>query len=168
MSTRNKIVNKLLKSFISSYNISRVEEDEHSLVAVCEYFEHSEKYVMSKKAELWSADCEEFLYVFEKEEPDEDWYKKIMERTIADGMERMNVGPGHMYTYVTVMIICDSYNDDMATLVKKSKFYKSFKWGFHGWLNYRVLMVNAETAAMCSNREGRSCVKSVRKVLKTQ
>ena len=106
--------------------------------------------------------------MFEKEKPDEDWYKKIMERTITDGMERMNVGPGHMYTYVTMMIICDSYNDDMATLVKKSKFYKSFKWGFHGWLNYRVLMVNAETAAMCSNREGRSCVKSVRKVLKTQ
>lgn len=168
MSTRNEIANKLLKSFISSYNISRVEDDTDSLVAVCEYFEHSEKYVMSKKAELWSADCEEFLYVYDKEVPDGDWYEKIMKNAIADGMERMNVGPGHMYTYVTVMIICDSYDKDMAALVKKSKFYKSFKLGFHGWLNYRVLMVNAETAGMCFNREGKACAKSVRRVLKVR
>ena len=56
---------------------------------------------MSKKAELWSADCEEFLYVFEKEKPDEDWYKKIMERTITDGMERMNMRPGPEATGIT-------------------------------------------------------------------
>ena len=87
--TREEACDKLLRLYKSYYNIHRfdggesavregstakgktdeevsgiVAEHGYPLVARCDFFEHSQKYVISRKAELWSADREEFLYLF--------------------------------------------------------------------------------------------------------
>ncbi len=61
--TREAAIERLLRSFSSCYNIQLVEDDQNPITARCDFFEHSGQYVISKKAELWSADNEEFLYV---------------------------------------------------------------------------------------------------------
>ena len=60
--TRGAAIERLLKSYRTYYDI-HMQEDETPIAARCDFFEHSEKYVLSKKAELWSADNEEFLYI---------------------------------------------------------------------------------------------------------
>lgn len=61
--TREAAIERLLRSFSSCYNIQLVEDDQTPITARCDFFEHSGQYVISEKAELWSADNEEFLYV---------------------------------------------------------------------------------------------------------
>ena len=50
--TREEAVNKLLQSYEVYYNIHKSEELETSddaLIARCDFYEHSQKYVLSKK-----------------------------------------------------------------------------------------------------------------------
>jgi hypothetical protein len=58
--TREIAIERLLKSYRSSYNIHPDEDDRNPITARCDFFEHSGQYVISKKAELWTADTEDF------------------------------------------------------------------------------------------------------------
>ena len=61
--TRETAIARLIKSFSSCYDIHPAEDDRNPITARCDFFEHSGRYVISKKAELWTADNEEFLYL---------------------------------------------------------------------------------------------------------
>lgn len=56
-----------------------------------------------------------------------------------DGMDRMNVGPGHMYTYLTAIFLCDSCDADVIRTVKKTRIYKSFH--FHCMVGWIIIML---------------------------
>ena len=61
--TRESAIERLLKNYGPYYNIHMIEDDQTPITARCDFFEHSGQYVISKKAELWSAENEEFLYL---------------------------------------------------------------------------------------------------------
>ena len=63
--TRETAISTLLESYKAYYNITTYEQDRKPLTALCEFYEHSEKFVLSRKAELWAADCEEFIFLFD-------------------------------------------------------------------------------------------------------
>ena len=65
--TRDEAVERMLKSYSVYYNVTRFEDEQKPLTALCEFFQHTEKYVLSRKANLWTADSEEFLYLFTME-----------------------------------------------------------------------------------------------------
>lgn len=59
--TRQNIIDILLKSYVAYYNITDYGDKREPLRALCEYYEHAEKYMVSKKVSLWAADSEEFM-----------------------------------------------------------------------------------------------------------
>lgn len=62
--TRESAIERLLKNYEPYYDIHMmINGDQSPITARCDFFEHSGQYVISKKAELWSADNEEFLYL---------------------------------------------------------------------------------------------------------
>ena len=67
--TRETAINRLLESYRAYFNITMFEGEQYPLTAICEFFEHSEKYVISRQASLWAANCEEFVYLFNMEQP---------------------------------------------------------------------------------------------------
>lgn len=163
--SREEILNRLLKGYERYYNITRIEDGQAYLKAVCEFYEHSEKYVISRKAELWSADGEEFLYLFEVPHLTAEIYNQCKLYAYEDGMKRLNIGPGHMYSYITAVFVCDSCTSDAATALKKSRIHKSFHFSFHGWMDYRAALVLAQESRIDGNRAGRCVVKIMKKVL---
>lgn len=163
--SREEIEQKLLKSYQRFYNIDQSETSQQGLVARCDYFEHSEKYVLSRKAELWSADSEEFLYLFDVPHLTLEAYEACRQFAIEDGMGRMNIGPGHMYTYITVVIVSDHADEDAVKALKKSRFHKSFHFSFHGWLDYRAALVSQDKEKVLTNGAGRCMTKVMKKVL---
>lgn len=58
--SREKIIDILLKSYTAYYDITDYGTSREPLRALCEYYEHAEKYMVSKKVSLWAADSEEF------------------------------------------------------------------------------------------------------------
>lgn len=163
--SREEITEKLLRSYQRYYNINHAEAEQSPLVARCDYFEHSEKYVISRKAELWSADSEEFLYLFDVPHLTAEVYEACMKQATEDGMGRMNIGPGHMYTYITAVIISDSADEDAVKALKKSRLHKSFHFSFHGWMDYRAALVLTDSDRLQTNGAGRCMTKVMKKVL---
>lgn len=146
--TNNSIVNKLLASFQSYYNINNFD-DEPYLVARCDYFEKSEKFMVSKKANLWTANAEEFIYLFYAPNLTENIYDECMKLVAEAWPKEAHIGPDHMYTYVTPIFVCEDFEPAAAKKLKRCRIYKSFKFSFHGWMEYH-------TALVCSKTEGDS------------
>ena len=95
--TRETAMVRLLKSFETYYNIHMFDNEQIPITARCDFFEHSQKYVLSQKAELWSADSEEFLYLLNIPHLTLPLYKQWRDYVHEDGMKLLHVGPGHMY-----------------------------------------------------------------------
>ena len=148
--------------------VELVLSKQYPLLARCDFFEHSQKYVLSKKAELWSADSEEFLYLFSVPELTVDLFNKCKQYVYEDGMERLNSGPGHMYTYLTAVFLCDSCDDDALKLLKKTRIYKSFHFSLNGWMDYRNVVAVFDNSLIGSNYSGRSAAKFMKKILFTK
>ena len=187
--TRQEACSKLLRLYKSYYNIHRfdggesavregdshkgrtdeevmsiISEESYPLIARCDFFEHSQKYVISQKAELWSADREEFLYLFSMPELSMELFKKCRDYVYSDGMERLNVRPGHMYTYLTAVLLCDSCDADVIKAIKKTRIYKSFHFSLHGWMDYHNVVAVFNDSIIDSNFFGKPSAKFMKKI----
>ena len=164
--TLDKIVERLLESYKAYYDIYLNEENwDSAIVARCEYYEHSEKFVMSKKAELWSENSEEFLYLIKLQRftlADFELYKNLIYK---DGMERAHIGPGHMYTYITPVFVCEEADEDAITALKKCRIYKSFRFSFHGWMDFHTAVIEINKNKISSNASGRCVERVLKRVL---
>ena len=187
--TRHEACDKLLRLYQSYYNIHRfdggesavrdecnakgktdeeviglITKENYPLIARCDFFEHSQKYVISQKAELWSADREEFLYLFSTPELSMELFKKCKDYVYNDGMERLNVGPGHMYTYLTAIFLCDTCDTDVVSAIKKTRIYKSFHFSLHGWMDYHNVVAVFDDSIIDSNFSGKPSAKFMKKI----
>lgn len=163
--TRDMAVERLIKSYQTYYNIHVLDEEHVPIVARCDFFEHSQKYVLSKRAELWSANSEEFLYLISIPNLNLEIFETCRDRILEDGKSRMNIGPGHMYSFITPIFICDTCDEDAKRALKKCRFYKSFHFSLHGWMDYRTAVVELASSRITTNRSGHDLAKILKKVL---
>ena len=162
--TREAAIERLLKSYQTYYDI-HLTEDGTPVTARCDYFEHSERYVLSKKAELWSADNEEFLYLVDIPHLTLELYEKWRAYIQEDGMQRIQVGPGHMASYITPVFICDSCDEDARRALKKCRISKSFHFSLHGWMEHRTAAIQVSTGQIDANGSGRQTAKILKNIL---
>lgn len=164
--TREAVLERLLKSYQVYYDVHEIA-DETPIRARCDYFEHSERYVLSKKAELWSADNEEFLYLVEIPHLTLELYEKWRAYIQEDGMGRIKPGPGHMASYITPVFVCDTCDEDARKALKKCRIYKSFHFSLHGWMDHRTAVIELSTGKIAANLAGRHTAKILKKILVT-
>lgn len=163
--TREAVISQMLKSYAGYYNITQYKEEQSALVARCDFFEHAQKYVISRKAELWSADSEEFLYILDVPHLTMELYEKWRDWVYEDGMSRICPGPGHMYSFITPVFVCDSCEEDARKALKKCRIYKSFHFSLHGWMDYHVVVIDLKKNRIDSNLSGHTAAKILKKVL---
>ena len=175
-----KVKNALLKSMEAFYTVYPADgfgdglagglkdgstSDSALLVARCDYFEHSEKFMVSQKVSLWSADCEEFLYIFQTDFLTEEALFRCMQEVSDDWKTRATIGPGHMCTYVTPIFICNNADDNAKKAIIKCHIYKSFKFSFYGWMEWHTALIECEKNAVFSNKRGKGVKKMVQKIV---
>ena len=117
---------------------------------------------ISRKAELWSADCEEFIYLFDVEHLTREIFEQCRDYARKDGMERAHIGPGHMYTYITPVFICDACDEEARKALKKCRIYQSFHFSLHGWMDFHAAVLEVNHNKITTNRNGK-CVEKVMK-----
>lgn len=164
-STREEILEKLLKSYKTYYDITMFGEEDKPLRARCDFHEHSQRYMLSRKIEIWSANSHEFLYLFEMPQLTLEEYERCRDFVYEDGMSRMEVGPGHMYSYLTPIFICNSCEAEARKAIKKCRIYKSFHFSLHGWMDFHTAVVSLEEGRIDSNRSGRYVAKILKKIV---
>ncbi|WP_373217776.1 hypothetical protein [Ruminococcus sp. 5_1_39BFAA] len=163
----------LLHSFSSCYDIYRIEPQEAGgqgklpVTARCEFYERSEKFVISRKAELWSANGEEFLYIIKVPQLTLELFERYRDQILEDGRSRIHIGPGHMYSYITPVFLCNSCDEDARKALMKCRVYQSFKFSFHGWMDFHTAVIELSTGRIDANRSGREIKKNLKQIHKS-
>ena len=146
----------LLERYMGYFDISHPETEELPLAALCEFHEHAEKYVLSRKAKLWQADSHEYVYLFTVPHLTEALYRQLEEFAYEKGMERITPGPEHMYSYITVVVLCETCDKAARRALQKCRRYKSFRCSFWGWMDFHTGMAVLSEKKAFTNASGRS------------
>lgn len=158
---------KFISSLKSFYNINLLHDQKvSSLYARCDYFEHSEKFMVSKKTNLWTADSEEFIYIFCTNQLSEVEYNSCMKFVEEDWKKHAHIGSGHMYTYVTPVFICSEASESTVKSLKRCRIRKNFLFCLHGWMEYHTALIECKNAKpkIESNFNGRGVKKMLEKI----
>lgn len=131
----------------------------------CEFFQRSEGYVLFKKANIWTANGEEFLYIYSLPELTEELFKDLCDKAYKLGRAKANIGPNHMCTYVTAVFFCDNCSEGARRALQKCSIHKTFLFSFHGWLDVRLVLFTAEGNNIITNKAGKSTGEFLQKAL---
>jgi len=141
-------------------------EGESHLSAFCEYYERNGQHIFFRSNEIWSSQEEEFIFLFNIPHMTKELFEKCRDYCWEEGRRLAHIGPGHMYTYISPIFVCDTMDDDAAEALAKSKLYKSFKFSFHGWMELHTACFPVKENRLHFNRAGRCMEKNIKYVLK--
>ena len=135
------------------------------------FFSHVEKYVLVRKANMWSADSYEHILFADPEELT-DGHLEEYRQAIAEYIEPTLIlkgeslpEPNHMYSYITIAVVtAKALSPEIKKAVRKFKFEKSYMHGIRGYSQARIAVVSMEDEAVCVNSMGRSLKKMYRGV----
>lgn len=169
--TGNHLLEKLLDSFQSSYDIERTCDINGDIYdAYASFNATSAKYVLVKKAELWRANCFEHVFFRLREKLTKKDIETFGEQ-IASYIEPELVRGGkkwpekdHMYTYMTAIYICEEgVAGDVKKSVQRFRYTKNYKFTIRGYSEARILVFDLENQKIFGNRAAATLVKGYKK-----
>lgn len=130
------------------------------------FFSHVEKYLLTRRANMWSADSYEHIIFVNPEkltESDLEEYRRAIteyiEPTLILKGEKLPE-PNHMYSYITIAAVTEkSLSPEVKKAVKKFKFEKGYLHNIRGYSQARLAVASMEDERVCLNGAGRSLKK---------
>ena len=163
--TRLEAIDRLCESYSVYFDVERFEENDELLAAACSLYVHSEKYILVKTAKLWEADSNEYVYIFNVPHLTKEIFQKCRDYAYREGMSRIEPKPGHMCSYITALLICDSCEPDALRALKRTRIYKSFRLSYYGWMDFHAGLIELQTGRIAANGSGRSAAQLLKKTL---
>lgn len=158
------VLEKLLVSFEAYYNVKR-DEVTPPFAAEAEFSLHDEQYFLMKSAKLGEADSHEFVYFAAVDNLDAETFHSLDESAWTSGLSRVKPHNNHKNSDVTLIILAQQMEEEVFSLVSRKRHYKSYRLGFQGWSNYRLIAVELSSRRMAYNRQGQSLKKLVSNII---
>ena len=138
--TRDTLLPRLLRSYAAYYDVEPMEAQE-PLVATAFFHVHGTKYVLSKKAELWATDNNEYVYFFSVPHLTEEVFDQCIQLAYERGMEHIHPDKNHMSSYIVALFLCDTYTEEAMRRLKRCRIRKSFQFSLKGWMEVHTAMI---------------------------
>ncbi len=149
----------LLRSYESYFDIQRdVACGGLSFAAFAVFHSRSERYVLSKKAQLWAAENHEYTYFALCDVLTEDLVRSYGFAALEDGRAHIKPNAEHMYSYVSLIFIANTITDAAAKLLQRTDYRKDFLFSIHGWMEFRMVAYECATGRKLHNRRGKALV----------
>lgn len=162
--TLQEALNKLLPSFQRYYNI-KTEEVEAPFTAEAVFQSHNEQYFLIKSARISEANSNEFIYFHTTETLNAEELTALDTCAWERGTGNVQPNSYHRNTDVALIIIADKIEEEAFQLVRKLKHSKSYKFGLHGYSNYRLIALELSTGKVAHNRLGQNLKKLVSNII---
>ena len=159
--TAEEALERLLRSYTQYYDVVR-EGVEPPFAAEARFHSHNEQYVLVKSARISEAESHEYVFFAVERELDEARLRQLDETAWSRGMERVRPYSAHKNTDVALVVLAERMTPGAEAAVKKLKRSKSYRFGLHGWSNYRVIALEVSSGRLAWNRMGRSLRKLLR------
>lgn len=151
-------LNSVLEGYKSSYDIvSDIDIEDLPLKATAELHANEAGYVLIRKAQMWSASSDEYVYFFAKKGFDEKTARDCIEYAYKEGESKVDVETqkDHMCTRITVVLISEHSDDSVRQFVKKEHLYKTIKMSLNGWIEGAAVLVELNDDMVTSHRYGK-------------
>lgn len=166
------VLERLLKSYRSSFDIEcpytvfGEQYDAYGAFRVT-----SSKYVLSKKAELWRAQCFEHVFFQLTDNISEeilDHFKQQITDHIEPEMVRHNEScppKDHMYTYITGIFIAENgVSPDMVKKIRKFRFSRNYRFMIRGYCDARIVVIDVKNQNFYGNPAAKDILKGYKKM----
>ena len=90
--------------------------------ALCEYYEKAEQYFLFRHNELWATHQEEFIFLFSVPVLTLQAFEACRDYAYEEGMKLAHIGPGHMYTYLSPVIVCETAEPEAVKFPRMDGF----------------------------------------------
>ena len=153
---------KLLSAYSHRYNIDRdVTVEGGSFPATATFFLRDENYLITKKHVLSAVENYDYTYFYITDHLDAATLRQQIDLTMKVGIARVKPHREHMSSYVSLVILADTIDEEAKKLIKKTRFQKYFRLALHGWMEYHIAAMECSTNRFLSNPAG----KGARKIL---
>ena len=163
--TKETVLEKLERAYGSSYDLIKHEDKSEGLLIEGEFHVHSENYVISKKAQLYQMDSNEYLYVFYYHNLTVELFENAISMAYDLGFPKIEPNENHRSSYIVAEFICDTCDEDALKALKKYRKRQSFQFSLHGWMEMHTALIDLRSESVVANSDGRLCGKFLKNVL---
>ena len=161
--TATEALERLLRSYVQYYDILR-EGVEPPFTAEAVFHTHDTQYVLLKSAAISEAESHEYVFFAAAENMDLEGVNRLDETAWDRGLSRVKPHSNHRNSDVTLIILAEHITPEAMAAVKKLRHYKSYRFGFQGWSNYRLIALETTSGLLACNRQGQSLKKLFRNI----
>ena len=160
--TLQERLDKLLKAYSHHYDIDRdVHTEEGDYPATATFFVRDENYAFIREAVISAYEQYEYVYFFMTEHLDASAAKELLDQTLKVGMARIKPHKEHKCSYVTLVILADTIDEEAKSLIQKTRFQKNYRLALHGWMEYHIAAMECSTHSFFSNPAGKGTRKTL-------
>ncbi|MCQ2612071.1 MAG: hypothetical protein MJ183_00530 [Treponemataceae bacterium] len=163
--TSSEFLDKLLPSYKEYYDLIS-ENILPPFKAEAKFVSHVEQYFLVHSAKLSDIDSTEHLYFAAEENLSLEKLSDMAKLAWEDGLKDVVPYYGHRNSDVTVIVVCDSADEDVAANVKKIRYSKTYKFMIYGWSNFKLVVVDLKSGKVFSNGQGAETKGFIRKFMK--
>ena len=163
--TATEALEQLLRSYVQYYDIVQ-ENVEPPFAAEALFHSHDTQYVLLKSAAISEAESHEYVFFATAESLDLAGVIALDETAWSRGTARVQPHKDHRNSDVTLVILAEHIAPEAMAAIKKFRHYQSYRFGFQGWSNYRVIALETSSGILTCNRLGQSLKKLFRNISK--
>lgn len=160
----NEALQRLLLSYKRYYNI-KTEAVEPPFAAEAVFHSHNEQYFLVKRAKIADIDTNETVYFATEDTLSPERLTQLDTCAWERGLSTVKPGPQHRNSDVSLIILANHIAPDAIRQIPKCKHYQSYRWGLHGWSNYRLIALELSSGQIAHNRQGQTLKKLVRNII---
>ncbi len=149
---------KLLRSYERYYDIN-ADNPMEPFAAQAEFSLHEEQYFLTKSARISEVDSKEYVYFATNDLLDMQTFEMLDSRAWEDGIGRVEPHKDHRNSDVILIILADRIDPEVMRCIRRTKHYKSYRHGLHGWSHYKLAVIELSTGKTAANRQGRDLKK---------
>lgn len=154
--SKQELLDTLCSIYSHQYDIDRKGEMGGGVFpATATFFLRDENYLISKEHVLSAVENHDYLYFCLADHLDVPSLQKYIDRSMELGKMRVRPHKEHMSSFITLVILADTMDDQAKRLLKKTRMRKYFRFAFHGWMEYRIAAMEISTHRFFSNPAGR-------------
>lgn len=155
---KEQLLENIFHSFERYYSIKK-EEVTPPFAAEADFISHNEQYFLVKSAKIADIDSNEYVFFAITDNLTMEQFLNYDKTAWETGMSRVHPYNGHRNTDVTLVIIADTFDEDVKKIIRKTRHSKSYKFGFWGWSNYKLCTLEFFSNKFYANRLGKDLKK---------
>lgn len=147
-------INFLKKKLNTYYDVEEdLEFQNLKFDLFAKYNQINSKYIGLKSISVYEYRNNEFLYVKNSKNFDMDEFDIIVEMFKMNINNLIDKDNNHMSSLISFIFLVDDMDEDLFKYIKKFSYSKSFAFGFKGWVDFGVSIINLKDKYIVNNKK---------------